>query len=276
MRRQPPALLVLPFAIVASVSSATPQDPPLVRTGMPNGPEQRYVDFAAKVDHKGFAVVLGSLGKTKEGKRERMPDGQLGGGNAVTVVSGTQFFKVVATAPIEAKETLHGDLPAKPQLAFELQLARMPDGTERRQLLDGKGSPIDDGSYGAFLVEMPPKGKAMHLVRFVPFVADNYATTEPKESFRQEIADFVTLNRHVAALKAALAAVDEARDEAQKGVAFEALKAAVDARPKALRPEDEGLFSTHAGPLEQRAKALLAPPAATETPKEPSSKGKGS
>lgn len=247
-----------------------------MRTGMPNGPEQRYVDFAAKIDQKGFAVVIGSLGKKKEGKREKLPDGQLGGGNSVAVVSGTQFFKVVATAALEAQETMHGELPAKPQLAFELQLARMPDGTERRQLMDGKGSPIEDGSYGAFLVEMPPKGKALQLVRFVPFVADHYATTEPKEAFRLELADFVALNRHVANLKAALAAVDEARNEAQRKTALEALKAAVDARPKAQRSEDEGLFATHAGPLEQRAKALLAPPATTDAPKEPSADGKGS
>src|SRR5436190_12545011 len=91
---------LLPFVLLLPLAAA--------QVSLPGPGQPRYVDYSQDLGNPGAIVVAGTLGKWKEGKRERMPDGQLGGGGTVAAVSGTQYFKVPVTAAVQPRAVLHG------------------------------------------------------------------------------------------------------------------------------------------------------------------------
>jgi hypothetical protein len=242
-------ILALLAAVVLS-----PQVPGIVAG---KGPTARWVDFHSELDRPGLTAVIGELGKLKEGKRERMADGKLGGSGASASVSGTQYFKTVATAPIEVQKTLLGAQAEKPSLQFEVQIARLPDGKERRQLTTGSGTPVAEGALGLFVFDPAAKGKSAQLIALVPFDAAQFEAGKAEAAFGDAMTDVVAVNVYLHALEQALAAVDAAKGDDAVAKAKAALKGVLDKKPEMKRTDDDQLLSMHAGPLEARAKKRL-------------------
>ena len=221
------------------------------------GPAARWVDFHAELERPALTAVIGTLGKLKEGKRERLPDGKLGGSTASASVSGTQYFKTVAMAPIDVQKTLLGAPADKPSLQFEVQIARLPDGKERRQLTTGSGTPVAEGALAMFVFDPAAKGKSAQLIALVPFDSAQFDGGKAEASFADAMADVVAVNVYLKSLETALAAVDAAKGDDAVAKARAELKARLDKRPEMKRTDDDQLLSTHAGPLEARAKKRL-------------------
>src|SRR5690606_4241549 len=152
------------------------------------------------------AVVLGSLERLREGKRERLEEGRLGGSTTQVAVSGTQYYKVPVVAQLETRFVLHGEKPAKRRVAFEFQLARLPDGSERRQTIGGNGAPIEADRLALWVVATPKKGRNLELLHVIAF---DPGTDESEVEFEELARDVTAVNVHVAALRAVLARLDD-------------------------------------------------------------------
>jgi hypothetical protein len=239
------------FAIVvAAFSLLAPQLPPSAG-GIAKSPTARYVDCSDELDRVNVSVVLGKLGKLKEGKRERLPDGQLGGAGQVASVSGTQYFKVPVTAPVEVRTTLAGPKLTRAVLQFEQQIARLPDGKERRQLRTADAAELGEATPTLFVLEIDPKTKEAKLLHAVPFDAKD---DKGEDAFVAAMRDMVAVNVYVHQLKVALAELDAAKGEEPITKAKAALKELLDRRPELQRPEDDAMLTMHAAPFEQRAR----------------------
>lgn len=228
-------------------------------------PTTRYLDWSKDLDHAGTVVVVGRLEKWKEGKRERLADGQLGGAGAVSQVSGTQYFVVPVTATIAPRAALHGK-SAKLGVAFELQLARLPDGKEQRQSRTGNGAVLEEDRLGLFVVVPKAKGKGYELRHVIPFDPKVDDGPDGELQFVDAMRDFAMVNQRVWELGKALAAVDAAEGAEEKKAALEALRKLVDAKVELKLPANDALLTQHVGPLEQRARKRLE--AAKEAAKE--------
>ncbi len=237
---------------LAVLACPSPQSLPLVQ-----GPQQRFLDYSKDLERPTVSVVIGTLGRFQEGRRERLEDGALGGPGARSSVSGTQFFKVPVRTSLQVQEVLAGGKPARTNLEFELQLARLPDGSERRQVIGGNGAPLETGVQALWVVELPEKGKALQLLHVLP--RDPRIDDDPR-AFADLCRDFTAINRHVADLRAALAAL-EAAPKGEPGSlprALEGLRQVLAARPTLKEPKHDAVLQQHAGPLEARAKQALA------------------
>jgi hypothetical protein len=234
-------LLLLPVSAAAQVL-------------LPGAGGQRFVDFSEELAHPGAVVAIGTLGKWKEGKRERLADGQLGGGGQVASVSGTQYFKVPVTAVLEARAVLHGN-GDDVAVALDVQLARLPDGKERRQVAGG--APFAEGTLALFV--LAPRGKRGHDVRHVIVFDKTVATAADAEgAFADTMRDHYAVNRRIHELSVALAAVDAAKNDAARAPALAALRDRLAAKVELKDPKNDALLAQHVAPLERRAKERLA------------------
>lgn len=243
MLRSLPIVLLTAFVAAQGVS-------------LPTVPQTRYVDWSQTLDHPGAVVVVGKLGKWKEGKRERLADGQLGGGNAVSQVSGTQYFVVPVTTTIAPRTFLHGKADKLP-LLFDVQLARLPDGKEQRQARTGNGARLDEDQLALFVVVPKPKAKGFELRHVIPFDPQVDKGPDGELQFADAMRDFAAVNRRVHELNAAIGAVDEAKDPAGKKLALTTLRERLDQKVELKQPANDALLTQHAGPLEQRARQRL-------------------
>ncbi|MBL8755185.1 MAG: hypothetical protein JNK15_17910 [Planctomycetes bacterium] len=245
----------IPFVVLLSLLAHAH-----AQVALPTG-GQRFVDFSAHLAHPGVCVVVGTLDGWKEGKRERLADGQLGGGGAVASVSGTQFFKVQVTAGVKVRTTFVGK-PTDVKLQFEVQLARLPDGKERRQIAGG--AELADDQLALF-VFTPAKKKGHVLCAAVPY--------DPKEekggeaAFVDSMRDYYVVNQRMADLVRALDGFDKAPDDAAKKAAAVALRELLDKKPELKVGKNDGLLTMHCGPLEARAQKRLADAAAADAAK---------
>ena len=244
------------LALLATVVSLALPQQPTNPAAIARSPQQRFVDFSADLDRVDVVVAIGALGKGREGRREKIDDGKLGGGGSVIEVSGTQYFKATVTMPLEIRRILDGKPVNKPTLQFELQIARLPDGKERRQLRDAAGTPIGDGLIGLFVLAPEQKGKHLRLLHVIAY--DPKSDAQGEAGFGDFARDVVVVNRHIAALRAATAAVDEAKGDEARTAARTALQELVDKRPEMLRTDDDSLLTSFVAPLEERARKRLA------------------
>jgi len=259
MQHHRTAILSAALALLAALPRA--QD-----LSAPVSPQMRFVDFHRQLDQPGVIVTVGRLGKLKEGKRERLPDGKLGGSNAVTVVSGTQYFEVPVTTTLQP-QVIFGETDDDDDLhlQFKLQLARLPDGSEQRQALTGNGARLEQGTLALYVVAPAAKGKqrkTLALLHVIPFDAKVDQGPDAEARFVDAMRDFYVVNRRVADLERALAAVDaagdgEARTEARKA-ALAHLKELVEHPPELHVSQNDPLLIQHAGPLQARAEKRLA------------------
>jgi hypothetical protein len=232
-----------PFVALLAVATA--------QVTLPNMPGQRFVDFSDELASPNVIVALGTLGKWKEGKRERLEDGKLGGGAQVAAVSGTQYFKVPVTATLAARATLHGKAE-DPKVAFDIQVARLPDGKEKRQTL--AGAALEEDQLALFVIA--PRAKKGHELRHV--IAFDAADGNGQEAFADNARDYYTVNRRMHDLKQAMAELERAKDAAVRQTARKALEDLLAQKPELKRVQNDGLLAMHVAPLEQRAKKRVA------------------
>jgi len=223
---------------------------------LPTSPLMRHVDFSADLARPGVVVVVGKLGKLKEGKRERLADGSLGSNTQQVSVSGTQYFKVPVTGTIAPRATFVGK-PDKLVVAFDLQLARLPDGKEKRQSLTGNGAAIDEDLLAMFVLVPPTKGKGLDLLHVIAFdgTIDKGPDAEPR--FVDTMHDFWAVNQRVHDLRERLDTVDKAADAASKQTALAALKELLEQKLELRQSQNDALLAQHVAPLEVRAKKRL-------------------
>ena len=239
----------LPVLLVAAVL-------PAQKAPLPASPQMRYVDFSADLDRTSTVVVVGTIGKLKEGKRERLADGNLGSGGASVSVSGTQYFKVPVTTTVAPRAAFVGK-PDKLQLAFDLQLARLPDGKEKRQVLTGNGAAIEEDTLVLVVAASKAKGKGLELLHVIPFDAAVDKGADPEAKFVDAMHDFWAVNQRVHDLRARLDAVDQAAAGESKQKALAALQELLDKKLELRQSTNDGLIAQHVGPLETRAKKRL-------------------
>jgi hypothetical protein len=250
-----PNLALFLFASVL-LSVLSPAQQPALPTPLSGAPTMRYLDWSKDLDQAGAVVVVGRLEKWKEGKRERLADGQLGGGGAVSQVSGTQYFAVPVTATISPRVALHGKQVKLP-VAFDLQLARLPDGKEQRQSRTGNAALIEADWLSLFVVVPKAKGKGYELRHVIPFDPKVDNGPDAELHFVDTMRDFATVNQRVREFRNALAAVDAAEKAEDKKAALEVLRKLVEAKVELKVPANDGLLTQHVGPLEQRARKRL-------------------
>ncbi|HEX6811040.1 MAG TPA: hypothetical protein VF384_05385 [Planctomycetota bacterium] len=217
----------------------------------------RYVDFSRDLARPDVVVVVGKFGKWKEGKRERLADGKLGGATQSVSVSGTQYFKVPVQAPIQPRSTFHGKAD-KLQIGFDIQVARLPDGNERRQSMTGTGASLAEDQLALFVLAPREKGKGLAMLHVIPFDPALDPGADAPAEFTDTMHDYYVVNKRVHDLEAAITAVDKAGDAAAKTAAAKALEELVNQKPELHRHQNDGLLAMHVAPLEQRAKTRLA------------------
>lgn len=250
------ALAVLLASFAAPAIAQVPSLPTLPNVQSLASGNQRYVDYSRDLDDPNLLVVVARLGPWKEGKRERLADGQLGGGGAVTVVSGTQFFRVPVQAPVVVQTTLLGQ-PGKTAVGFDVQVARLPDGTERRQLVEPQGLELAEGTLALFVLQKQDKKKTLLLCHVLPFDPNVDKGPDGELQFAEAMRDVHTVNRRVHALTKALAAYDQAEPGKPRDRALADLTALLEQKPEMKQPRHDALLLQHTGPLEERAKKRL-------------------
>lgn len=239
------------FLLAACVCGQTPLPP----KGAAAAPQ--FVDFSKDLARPGVLVVLGRFGKWKEGKRERLADGKLGGATQATVISGTQYFKVPVQAPVEPRTTFHGK-PDKIQLAFDVQVARLPDGKERRQSMTGTGASLAEDQLALFVMAPRDKQKGLALLHVIPFEQGADAGGDAEAEFGDQMHDVYVANLRVYELETALAVVDKAADATAKAAAGKQLEELLAQKPQLHRPQNDALLAMYVAPLEQRVRTRLA------------------
>lgn len=239
-----------PF-VLAAWAPLFAQLPPMTGT-----PSMRYVDFHRDLARSDVVVVVGTLGKGKEGKREKLADGKLGSGAAVSAISGTQFFKVPVQAPVQPRATFAGKAD-KIVVAYDVQVARLPDGKEQRQSTTGNAAPMDEGTLALFVL-LPDKKKGFTLLHVIPFDKNVDTGPDAEAVFVDTMSDYHAVNRRVLDFENALQVADKAKDDESRKSALEALKKLVDEPLQLRRSQNDTLLTMHVMPLEQRAKKKLA------------------
>lgn len=248
------------FWTIVVASAAVAQVP-----AMPVSQQMRFVDFHRDLARSDVVVVVGTLGKGKEGRRERIADGQLGGLGRVMAIGGTTYFKVPVQAPVQVRATFAGK-PDKPVVGYEVQLARLPDGKEQRQSTTGTAAPMDEGMLALFVMVPGDKKKGLDLVHVIPFDKNVDKGADAEAMFLDTMADFVAVNRRMLELENAIAALDKAADAGGKAKALAALQEVVTHPFQPKVAANDGLVTQHVAPLEQRAKKRIADAAAPPPP----------
>lgn len=275
------AWLLVPLLVASALTAQTPPPPKLPDVALPamnaTGAGGRYVDYAGELDDAELVVAVGKLGSWKEGKRERLADGQLGGGGSVSSVGGTQFYKVPATATLQPRLVLRGK-NGKVQVAFDLQVARLPDGKDQRQLLQDGAVALTEDTLALFVLQKRDKQKQHALLHVLPFDPKVDKGSDGELQFVDAMRDVHTINSRVHALTQALEAYDKADDGPPRDKALAALRQLLEQKPEMKQPRNDGLLQQHCGPLEQRAKkrvdeADAAKKAAEKPPEKPAADG---
>ncbi|HEX6812332.1 MAG TPA: hypothetical protein VF384_11960 [Planctomycetota bacterium] len=246
--------------LTAFVLAASGQDPPPPAEPQPTT-QPRFVDFSADLDRASVSVHLGRLGKLTEGTRQPLPDRKPARLGSHPAVSGTQFFKVEATSVMKVQRVLRGIKPGAVKLTIELQVARAPDGAERRQLLTGNGADVGEDMFGLFVFEQFDgplfAGPVQRLLHTIPFDPRVDTGADGERVFAERMHDVFWVNEHMAALRRAITAVDAAQDGEPRAKAQAELRQRVAARPKLKSSENEPLFVQHVVPLERTAAQRL-------------------
>lgn len=248
---------MLDLLTTAALLTLAPQSVPAPSAS----PQMRYVDFSKDLGRPGVSAVVGRLGKLKEGRRERLKEARLGGGGTQMSVSGTQYWKVPVRARIADPVVLLGPEPGgRLDLAFDLQVARLPDGGEHRQSMTGNGAALADDALALWVVERPRKGRRCELLHVIPFHPKADAARDGRDEtavFTANMTDFCAVNNRVAELRRVLAATKDPKPDGLKR-AVEELRAVTKDELEMNEPKHDVLVRTHVAPLRKRALARIA------------------
>lgn len=262
------------LAALSLVCLAFPQDPESVIEEIQQGNTtlgttrsglaRQFVDFHEDLDHRGFLAVVGTLDKTKDGRRRRMPEGKMVRGGSTVTVSGAQYFEVPVKASIKVGSVLAGKAGSKVRFDLKVQLVRLPSGEERRQTMVGKPKEFEPGMLGLWILAAPAKGRGLELRHVIPFDAKADEAINDEGKFVDAMADFVTINERLAKLQQGLAAFDAAVEAVDRAKARTHLTQLLEEEFELRRPELDSLLEGRVGPWEARIKKRLeaAPEAA--------------
>lgn len=234
----------------------------------------RFVDFSEDLVWVMTKVGLGELGKFRDGKRQRIKDVDAHGGTgrSVSRVSGTQYYRVKTRTKLDLDIVVSGkQKPAKLNLSCVVQLAKLPTGKIRRQVLSRDLGQTDlvPGMYGMWILEVDPKRQKNHSVTHV--IPQPRGMKRPL--FIKNARDMFDINRRLWELKSAL---EDARRRKLRGVTAEVLRKALDAvlaaKKLSLRnSENDRWVSQRPGTLEAAASRIRIAP----SPASPRSPGAG-
>ncbi|MEC7583395.1 MAG: hypothetical protein VYE77_03685 [Planctomycetota bacterium] len=222
-----------------------------------SGLSRQFVDFHEDLDHRGFVAVVGTLDKTKDGRRRRMPEGKMVRGGSTITVSGAQYFEVPVKASIKAQSVLAGKAGSKVRFDVKVQLVRLPSGEERRQTMSSKPQEFAPGMLGLWILAAPAKGRGLELRHVIPFDAKADESINDEGKFADAMADFVTINQRLAELQQGLASFDAAVDVADRARCRAQLEELLAEEIELRRPELDGLLADRTGPWTGRIKKRL-------------------
>lgn len=161
------------------------------------------------------------------------------------------------TAKVQVRSTFQGKVD-NPALAFDVQVARLPDGKEQRQTMLPNAAKLGDGTLALFVLRPRPKGKGHELVVVIPFDQQQDTAHDAEAGFVDTMHDFYVVNRHVLDLEQALRAFDAAATGKAREEAAKVLQQLVEKRPELKQAANDNLWSQHASALETRARQRLA------------------
>ncbi|MCC6671145.1 MAG: hypothetical protein IT458_08790 [Planctomycetes bacterium] len=216
----------------------------------------RFLDYSEHLGPSSVAVVIGTLAKISDGKRERMKEGEggLGEGGKVLQIAGTTFYRVQTTARVEVREVLTPTKPAATlMLAFPVQSSGMPDGTRQRHFLTTPRALCEEGMTGLFVVGKDPKKDAWSVLAAQRLDPKGETGGDPYKSFVAKARDGHAINQRVADLRVA---VDDLRRTKSAASAKE-LKELLARKLELVTPEAESFRSMQLAPLEKRAREAL-------------------
>ncbi len=218
-----------------------------------------FIDFSADLMRPDVTVVFGTLDKLKQGRRRKIKDGDahLGTGNSVVGISGTQFYRVPVKSKVKVETWLGGQKFGKTlKLAFEIQLARLPNGSYQRQMLTSGRARLAEGMVALWVLAKEKKTfKVLHAIP-QPKNMPRRGSTPPARAFEEDMRDYVAINKRIADLRAAVSRAKDRRKAKDEAGARKILKEALDKRLE-LENDDDRLARQHVGPWERRAKKLL-------------------
>lgn len=243
---------------VVSLLAAIPQKPPAVegvRSSLGSSGMTGFVDFSADLDRVTVKLGLGELGKFRDGKRTRIKDADahVGTGSSVSRVSGTQYYRVKSRTTLDLDTVLSGAAgKTKLPLEFDVQLAKMPGGELRRQVLSKQQGQIEvtEGMYGLWILETDPKQKTLHrVVHVIPQPKDM-----KRARFIEDVHDMLAINRRLNELKAAHEGASRRRGKGEPMDEIRKTLDAVLAREKVTlrNPENDRWTSGVLGPWKRR------------------------
>jgi hypothetical protein len=161
-------------------------------------------------------------------------------------------------ARLEEVEALVGDKPkGRVELGFDVQLARLPDGTERRQAMTGNGAALAADTLALWIVEKPKKGRQLALLHVIPFHPKADVGRTPAQAFADNMRDFCEVNQRVTELRKLLEDTREPEGPDQRREFLDQLKRASAKSLKMRNPKNDSLVSAHAGPLERRVRERI-------------------
>ena len=217
-----------------------------------------FVDFSEDLNRPRVVVVIGTMDKIKEGRRQKLKDKEahLGSGNAVSRVAGTQFFKVAARSKVKVGVCLAGKHPGRSvALAFDMQLARLPDGSYRRQMMQSTRTELKPG-MAAMWVLGKGKKKGYRVLHVIEQPRKGRGDKPPSRAFEEDMRDFVGINQRIAGLKQALEVARQKRAKDPKA-AVQILEKALGRRLELENETNDRLLGMHVRPWERRARKLL-------------------
>ncbi len=213
MRLLIPSLLALSGLLTAQLPT-----PGSTTLRLLSGNQQRFVDFSDQLDRAQASVVVGTLGKFRDGKKKRVdsPKAHTGGIGTVIRASGTQYFEVQTRTKIAVEDCPAGKpLKGKVSLAFKVQLTRRSDGSVQRMVIGAERQELEAGMRALFVLDRAPKSKGYHIVHVIPMKVG-----QKKADFAKDVTDFVAVNQRLSALRRLHAeAKDVATVEAKKVIA---------------------------------------------------------
>jgi hypothetical protein len=221
---------------------------------LPQGQALSFLDYTGELQKPSFVLVVGTLGKVTEGKKERLKPGEgtLDEGGVSTSVSGTVFAKVQATAKLAVGKALHGTAEPALTIAFDLQTAKLNDGAQKRHFLLTPRVALEDGMLGLFFLEkVKDKLTVTRVLRHDP------KKNVTAETFTRLCEDLHALNAYLSELRFACEAATKLQATDRKK-AVEVLRKALQKKPELRESQGEQWRRMEVAPQEQKAKELFA------------------
>ncbi len=195
----------LPILVILALSGALNAQAPTrgsqLLEARSSGGRSRFVDFSDHLDWAQTSVVVGTLGKFKDGKKKRIDSSKAhsGGVGSVVRMSGTQYFEAKTRTKLAVDDCAAGKvLKGKVPLSFRVQLTRLPDGSVKRMVLGAERHDLAEGMRALFVLDREPKKKGHQIAHVIPMKAG-----QKKADFARDVADFVAVNRRLAELRRA-------------------------------------------------------------------------